>query len=71
MIDCANNTTLSCFFCFFLFTDWYFLILAAIAQIFYPIAKLEMSIGISIQEAKTKVEINLVIVEAKIRKCSI
>ena len=56
------------FFFFFLITD--FLISAVIAQIFNPIAELVISIGIPIKEVKAEIEINPVIVEAKIRKCS-
>ena len=53
-----------------LFIDLNFLILAAIAEIFNPIAELIISIGISSKEAKTRIEINQVVAEAKIRKCS-
>ena len=59
-LDFANNTILSCF-----------LIPAAIAQIFNPIVELVIPIGISSKEAKTGIQIHRVIVEAKIRKCSI
>ena len=68
-LDFANNTILSCFF--FLIIDSYFLIPAAISQIFNPIAELIFSIGIPSNEAKAEIEIHPVIVEAKIRKCSI
>ena len=70
-LDFANNTILSCFFFFFLFIDLYFLIPAVIAQIFYPIAELEIPIEIPSKEENTEIEIHPVIVEAKIRKCSI
>ena len=66
-LDFPNNTILSCFFFFFLIIDLYFLIPAAIAQIFYPFAELV----IPSKEAKAKIEIHPVIVEAKRRKCSI
>ena len=42
----ANNTILSCFFFFFLTIDLYFLIPAAIAQIFNPIVELVIPIEI-------------------------
>ena len=70
-LDCVNNTILSCFFFFFLMTDLYFLIPVAIAQIFNPIAELVIPIGIPTKEAKSEMEIHPVIVEAKIRNCSI
>ena len=56
---------------FFLIIDLYFLIPAVIAQIFNPIAELIIPIGISLKEAKAEIEIHLVIVEPKIRKCLI
>ena len=68
-LDFANNTILSCFF--FLIIDSYFLIPAAISQIFNPIAELIFPIGIPSNKAKAEIEIHPVIVEAKIRKCSI
>ena len=67
----ANNTILSCFFFFFLIIDLYFSIPAAIAQIFSPIAEPVILIGIPSQEVKAEIEIHPVIVEAKIRTCSI
>ena len=67
----ASNTILSCFFFFFLIIDLYFLIPAAIAQIFNPVAELVMSIGIPIKEAKAEMDTHTVNVEAKIRKSSI
>ena len=67
----ANNTTLSWFFFSFLIIDLYFLILSVIAQIFNPIAELVIPIAILITGVKAGIEIHPVIVEAKIRKCSI
>ena len=61
-LDFANNTILSCFFFFFLIIDLYFLIPAAIAQFFNPIAELVIPIGIPIKEAKVEIEIHPVIV---------
>ena len=69
-LDLTNNNILSSFFFFFLVIDLYFLILAAIAQIFNPIAELVISIGIPIKEVKAEIEIHPVVVEAKNRKCS-
>ena len=68
-LDFANNTMLSCLF--FLIIDLYFLIPAAIGQIFNPIAELIILIGIPSKDEKTEIEIHQVIVEAKIRKCAI
>ena len=51
----------------FLIIDLYFLIPAAIAQIFNPIGELVIFIGISITEVKAEMETHPVIVEAKIR----
>ena len=70
-LDFADNTILSCFFFFFLLIDIYFLIPAVIAQLFHTIAELAIPIGIPSKEAKTETEIHPVIVETKIRKCSI
>ena len=70
-LDFANNTILSSFFFFFLIIDLYFLIAAVVAQIFNPIAEIIIAIGIPTKEAKSEIEIHPVIVEAKIRKCSI
>ena len=70
-LDFANNIILSGFFFFFLIIDLYFLIPAAIAQIFNCIAELVIPIGIPSKEAETETEIHPLIVEAKIRKCSI
>ena len=70
-LDFANNTILSCFFFFFLIIDLQFLIPAGIAQIFNHIAELVIPIGIPIKEVKAEIEIHPVVVEVKIRKCSI
>ena len=61
---------LSCFFFFLLIIDLYFLIPAAIAQMFNPTAELVIPIGIPSKEAKAETEIHPVVAEAKIRKCS-
>ena len=66
----AGNTISSFLFLFSLISDLYFLIPAAIAQIFNPFAKLVTPIGIPSKEAKGEIEIHPVIVEAKKRKCS-
>ena len=55
------------FLFFFLIIDLYFLINAAIAKIFNPIAELAILIGITIKESKAEMETHPVIVEAKIR----
>ena len=70
-LDYANNTISLCFFFFFLVTDLYFLIPVVVAQIFNPIAELVIPIGIPIKEEKAENEIDPVIVETKIKKCSI
>ena len=49
-LDFANNAILSCLFFFFLIIDLYFLIPAAIAQIFNPIAELVMPTGLPINQ---------------------
>ena len=67
-LDFANKTILSCFIFFFLIIDLYFLISAAIAQIFSPITELAIPIGIPSKEAKVAIEIHPVIVETKVRK---
>ena len=56
---------------FLLITGLYFLIPAAIAQIFNPIAELVIPIRIPTKQAKAGMKTHSVIVEAKIRKCSI
>ena len=58
------------FFFFFLVIDLYFLISAAITQIFNPIGELLIPLGIPSKEAKAEVEIHPVIVEAKIKMFS-
>ena len=70
-LDFANNTILSYLFFLFLIINLYLLITAIIAQIFNPIAELVILTGIAIKEAKAEVEIQPVILEAKIRRCSI
>ena len=69
-LDFAKNTIFSCLFFFFLIIDLYFLIPAVIAQIVNPVAELIIPIGIPKKEAKAEIEINPVVVEAQIRKCS-
>ena len=54
----------------FLFLDYWLLILAAIAQIFNPIAELVVPIRTTNKEAKEEIEIHPAIVEAKIRNYS-
>ena len=49
-LDFASNTILSCFYLFFLIIDLYFLIPAAIAQVFNPIAGIVIPIGIPSKE---------------------
>ena len=70
-LDFANNTILSYFVFLFLIIDLYFLITAIIAQSLNPIADLAIPIGIPIKEAKSEIEIQPVILEAKIRRCSV
>ena len=53
-----------------LIIDLYFLIYAAIAQIFNPIAKPVIPTGVPNKEEKTDMETHPVIVEPKIRKHS-
>ena len=59
------------FFFLFLIIDLYFLIPAAIAQIFNPIGELVIPIGIPTKKAKAEMKIHSVIAEAKISKVSI
>ena len=55
-------------FLLFLISDLHFLISAAIADIFNPIAKLVFPIGIRSEEVKFEIKIHpVVIVEGKIR----
>ena len=70
-LNLAENIILSRFFFFFWIIDQYFLIPTAIAQVFSPIAELIVLIVMPIKEAKAKLEIYPVVVEAKIRKCLI
>ena len=70
-LDFANKTILSLLIFLFLIINLYFLITAIIAQIFNTIAELVILTGIAIKEAKAEVEIQPVILEAKIRRCSI
>ena len=67
-LDFANNTILQCFFFFFLFIDLYFLITAVIAKMFNPIG---IPIEILTKKPKPEMETHPLIVEPKIRKCSI
>ena len=53
------------FFPLFIVVDLYFLILAAIAQIFNTITVLVILLGIPIEEIKTEVELHPVNVELK------
>ena len=69
-LDFDINTILSCFFFFLLVIDLHILIAAVIAQIFNQIADLVIPIGIPTEEAKAEMETHPVIVEAKIRRCS-
>ena len=68
-LDFAKNTVLSYFFFIALIIDLIILNPCNYAQIFNPIAKLVIPIGIAIKEPKTEIEINPEILEAKIRKC--
>ena len=70
-LDFANNSILSYFAFFFLIIDLCFLIPVVTAQIFNHIAELAIPIGITSKKAKAAIEIHPVIVEAKIRKCSV
>ena len=70
-LDRANNTILSCFFFFSLIFDFYVFIHTVIAQIFNQIIELVIPIGIPTKQAKAELETHPVIVEPKIRKCSI
>ena len=70
-LDFASNTISAYLFFFFLIIDLYFLIPAAIAQIFNSIAELLIPMEAAITEAKGETEIHSAIVEAKKRKCSV
>ena len=68
----ANNTTLSYFF--FLFLNYWLIIFDSCSyciSLINPIAELVVPTGVPIKEVKAEIEIHSVIVEAKIRKCSI
>ena len=65
-LDFADNAILSCFFFFSLIIDLYFLIHAAITQIFNLIAKLVIAIEIPTKEAKAEIGKHPVIVEITI-----
>ena len=69
-LDFANGTILLCVF-LFLIIHLHFLIPAVIAQIFNPIAELVNPNGIPNKEANAEIEIYPVIVELKMRKCSL
>ena len=68
-LDFANNTTLLEFL--FYFIDFYLLIAAVIAQIFNQVTELIIPLGIPTKEANAEMETHIVIVEPKIRSCSI
>ena len=59
------------FLLLFLMIDLYFLITAVIAQIFNPVAKLVISLGIPTKEANAEMETHPVIVEITISKLSL
>ena len=69
-LDFDDNSSYHVSFSFLLIIDLYFLIPAAIAQIFNPPAKLVIPIRISSKKAKEEIERHSVIAEVKIRKCS-
>ena len=56
-LDFTDDSILSC--SFFLVLDSYFLIPAAIAQIFNPVSELVIPIGIPLKEPKAENEIHL------------
>ena len=70
-LDFASNTISSCIFFVLLIIDLYFLIPAAVAQIFNPIAEFAIPIRIPSKEAKAEIDMHAVTEEAKMRKCSI
>ena len=59
-LSVANNTTLSCFFLFFLFIDLYYFSPKVITQIFNPTTELAIPIGIPCKEARAEIETHLV-----------
>ena len=69
-LDFVNNTILSCLFFFFIM-DLYFLIPAAVTQIFNPITELVIPIGIPAKKAKAEMEMHPVTVEIKMSRWSI
>ena len=72
-LDFANNTILSGFFFYFFIIELYFIIPLATSfiNIFYCIEKFVIPIGIQIKEAKAEIEKHPLIVDAKIRTCSV
>ena len=60
-LDFGSKAILLCFF-FFLIIDLYLLIPAVIAQIFNPIAKIVIPIGVPTKEAKAEIDTHPVIV---------
>ena len=58
------------FLLLFLMIDLYFLITAVIAQMFNPVAKLVISLGIPTKEANAEMETHSVIVKITISKLS-
>ena len=71
-LDFANYTNhVSLIMFLFLFVNYWLicLILAVIADIFNPIAKIVISIGIPIKEAEREIEIHPVNAKAKIKRC--
>ena len=70
-LDLANNTILSCFFFLFLVTDSYFLIAVVTGHLYNLIAEPKIPIGMPTKEAKSETEIHPVIVEPRIRQCSV
>ena len=68
-LDFANNTTL--LELLFYFIEFCLLIAAVIAQIFNQVTELIIPLGIPTKEANAEMETHIVIVEPKIRNCSI
>ena len=68
--DFANDTIYHASF-FFLIIHLLFLIAAVVPQIFNPISELVIPNGIPTKEPTSEIEIHSVLVEPKIRKCSI
>ena len=67
-LDFTNNTVLSRFFLFFLIIDLYFLIPAVITQIFNPIAKFVIYIGIPTKKVKAEMKTHPAIAEITMSK---